>query len=407
MVDIITRIITEFEDTLYDMRRAHAILLDLAPEKRRECILVRCFVELGGYEILQECETADYPLTEKKLVQGMVETFSMQQNAAFWAVRLFGAAMGFVQPDEMPLGDSSIAAPTEQITYGYIQGQVAIGKSHVIAVATDGTVWAGGFNTDFQCDISGWHNIVAVAAGDSHSLGLMSNGTVLAAGSNAFDQCDVGDKTNVRAIYAFGNDSICVMADGTAEAAGRSKLNLSKFSEIVGIAPYPEGIIGIRADGTITLAGYTTEEEMAHENDWLLQQKDVAQVVSTYIHGSIIRTKSGRLLKSGQPESYFAQWRDIIDIVNLFDSFAILGKDGTVRVLPYEREKPRIVTAADKWRNITAIFGMYKRLIGLTRDGTLLTAYTDPEWPRRNKPMSVDYVTSWYPVGVDLGANHG
>jgi len=402
MVDIITRMINEFEDALYDMRRAHAILLDLVPHMRRECILVRSFVELGGYETLGGCEAADYPRIEKKLVQEMTATFSMQQNAALWVVRLFGVAMGFMLSDELPMmGEGHVEL--QHIAHGYLHGQVAIGKSHVIAVAADGTVWAGGFNTDFQCDISGWHNIVAVAAGDAHSLGLTSSGTVLAAGSNAFDQCDVGNMTHVRAIYAFGHDSICVMADGTAEAVGRSKLNLSPFSDIVDIAPYPEGIIGIRADGTVTLAGYTTEEEMAHENDWLLQQKDIAQVISTYIHGSIIRTKSGRLLKSGQPESYFAQWRDIIDMVNLFDSFAILGKDGTVRVLPYEREKPRIVTAADKWRNIIAIFGVYKRLIGLTRDGTLLTAYTDPEWPRRNKPMSVDYVTSWYPVGVDNG----
>jgi len=312
-------------------------------------------------------------------------------------VRVFGVAMGFVHVDELPSNDAVVV---EQIAEGYLQGQVAIGKSHVIAVAADGTVWAGGFNRDFQCDISGWHDIVAVAAGDSHSLGLRADGTVLAAGSNAFDQCDVGEVKNVRAVYAFGYDSICVMADGTAFSAGRSKWDLSEFSDIVGIAPYPEGIIGIRADGTLRLAGYTTEDEMVHENEWLLRQKDVAQVVSTYIYGSVIRTRSGRILKSGESENYFAQWRDIVDIVNLSDSFAILGKDGTVRILTFDREKPRIVTAADRWRNVVAIFGMYKRLIGLTRDGNLLTAYTDPEWPQRNKQMSVDYVTSWYPVGA-------
>jgi len=397
MIEIITRIISNFgENVLGNMQRTNAILLDLAPNRRRERILIRSFVEIGGYNILKNTTAAEFPLEEKKLVNNLMETFAMERNAAVWAVRLFGVAMGFLLPDELPTDTPII----EQVSSGYLQGQVAIGKAHVIATAADGTVWAGGHNRDFQCDISGWHNIVAVAAGDSHSLGLRADGTVLAAGSNAYDQCDVGNFKDVRAVYAFGNDSVCVKTDGTAVAVGKSKWNLESFCDIISVAPYPEGIVGITAAGNVTLAGYTTEEEMLYENEWLIQQKDVAQVISTYIHGSIIRTKSGRLLKSGQQENYFAQWRDIIDMVNLSDSFAILGKDGTVRVLPYEREKPRIVTAADKWRNIVGIYGLYKRLIGLTRDGTLLTAYTDPEWPRRNKAVSINYVTSWYPVGV-------
>ena len=403
MLDVITHIINKFGDEVFDdMRRTNAILLDLAPNSRRERILVRSFIEIDGYNSLKNA-SADYPLAEKKLVQSLMETFAMERNAAVWAVRLFGVALGHLTHSEVAESSGTSSVITEHITEGYLQGQVAIGKSHVIAVAADGTVWAGGHNRDFQCDISGWHDIVAVAAGDSHSLGLKADGTVLAAGSNAYDQCDVGHLTDVRGIYAFGHDSICVMADGTAVSAGRSKWNLAEFTDIKGIAPYPEGIIGIRTDGTIALTGYTTEEEMLHENDWMLAQKDAAQVISTYIYGSIVRTRAGKLLKSGQPDSYFAQWRGIVDIVNLSDSFAILGKDGTVRVLPYEREKPRIITAADRWRNIVAIFGMYKRLIGLTKDGTLLTAYTDPEWPGRNKAMSIDYVTGWYPVVVLYG----
>ena len=400
MLEIVTRIINEYGDeALSNMQRTNAILLDLAPNQRRERILVRNFIEIDGYTTLKNV-AADYPLAEIKLISNLIETFAIERNAAIWTVRLFAVAMGHIKQDELPNMGDSVAEVVEATTSGYLNGQVAIGKSHVIAVAADGTVWAGGYNRDFQCDISGWFNIVAVAAGDSHSLGLKSDGTVMVAGSNAYDQCNLAEVSNVRGVYAFGYDSVLVMDDGTAMAAGRSKWDLSEFSDIVSVAPYPEGIIGIRADGTLCLAGYTTEEEMVHENEWLLAQKDVAQVISTYIHGSIVRTKKGRLLKSGQPESYFAQWRDIIDIVNLSDSFAVLGKDGTVRVIPYERDKPRIVTAADRWRNIVAIYGMYKRLIGLTKDGTLLTAYTDPEWPKRNKAMSVDYVSHWYPVSV-------
>jgi hypothetical protein len=110
--------------------------------------------------------------------------------------------------------------------------------------------------------------------------------------------------------------------------------------------------------------------------------------------------KDKRIYKNNQPANYFTQWRDVISIADLADSFAILRADGTVRVLSYERDKPRPETEADKWSNITAIFGGYKRLIGLTRDGNLLVAYTHQGWLWSNQGMVMDYVTNWYPVGA-------
>jgi len=407
MLDIITRIINDYgDDILGNMQRTNAILLDLAPNMRKERILVRSFVELDGYNAIKNSYTS-YALAEKKLVHGLMDNFSMERSAAMWVTRLFSVALGYVE--EMPRigGMGGIGAQREVhdvSTTGYMQGQAAIGKSHVVAVSTDGMVFAGGDNSEYQCDVSHWRDMVAVAAGEAHTIGLRADGTVQVAGSNAFDQCDITHLTNVRAIFAQGHDSVCVLNDGTAVSAGRSKLNLSEFTNIVSIAPYPEGVIGIKEDGTLTLAGRITEEEMANEIAWLLNSSDVAQVISTYVNGSIIRSKAGRIYKSNQPQNYFAQWRDIISMVDLADGFAILNKDGTVRVLAYERDLPRIVTDADKWRDIVAIYGGYKRLLGLTRDGHLLVAYTHMGWLWNNNTMKMDYVADWYPVGVCEGA---
>ncbi|MCL2225119.1 MAG: hypothetical protein FWB96_09170 [Defluviitaleaceae bacterium] len=401
MLETVTRLLREEPNVFENMQRTNAILLDLAPESPRERILVRSFVEVGGLDSLRK--TSSYALEEKKLVQNIIETFCMERAAALWVVRLFGVAMGFLGEDELltaPDVTESGFVSMERSAATYLHGQVSIGKKHVVALGADGTVFAGGDNAEFQCDVVGWTDIVAVAAGESHTLGLRADGRVLATGTNAYDECDIGHLTDVSAVYAFGNDSVCVMKDGTAQAFGRSRLDLSTFHDIKRIAKYPEGLIGIREDGKLMLVGSIADDDAALEIQWLLSCHDVEQVISTYNSGCVVLGKDKRIYKNHQPENYFTQWRDIVSIVDLADSFAILRGDGTVRVLAYERDKPRPDTAADKWSNIAAIYGGYKRLIGLTKDGNLLVAYTHQGWLWSNQAMVMDYVARWYPVGV-------
>ena len=333
-------------------------------------------------------------------MQILTETFSLEKSAALWVIRLFAAALGQITESEWT-EDSKAAISAYSLPY--LRGQVSLGKSHVVAVCADGTVLAGGADEAYQCSVQAWRDIVAVSAGDSHTLGLKTDGTVLAAGSNAFDQCDVLELSDVVGVNAFGNDSVFVFANGTAAARGRSKWDLSAFENIASIAPYPEGVIGIRKDGTLTLACYAVDDEMKREQEWLLQQTDVVQVISTYINGSVILKKDGRLYKCGEPDNYFAQWRDVISIENVTDGFAILCGDGTVRILPYDRAKPRISTYADRWENIKAIYGGYRRVIALTHDAHLLAACTNLGWLWHNAAMSIDYVTQWYPVSAYHG----
>jgi hypothetical protein len=296
-----------------------------------------------------------------------------------------------------------VQAVTHSLAAPYLQGQAAIGKTHVAAVLADGTVASGGTDESHQCNTGAWRDVVAVAAGDAHTLGLRADGTVYAAGSNAFDQCDVTDLTDVVGVYAFGHDSVFVFADGSARAVGRSKWDLTHFCDIESIAPYPEGVIGIKKDGSLVLAAYAAEEEILAEREWLLAQKDVAQVVSSYTSGSVVLTRDGRLVKSGEAINYFAQWRDVRSIALVTDGFAILCGDGTVRILSFDRAKPRISTYADRWENIRAIYGGYRRLLGLTHNAQLVTACTNAGWLWQNAAMSIDYVTEWYPVGAYRG----
>lgn len=398
MSGIIARILHDYRDVLDNMHRTNAILLDLAPDMPRERVLVRSVVEIDGFNTLKNASA--YPLAEKKLVQSLTEIFCMERTAALWVVRLFGVALGHLSEDELPTDVNGKSERLARIVTASPQAQVSIGKKHVVAIAADGTVFAGGDNSEFQCNVIGWKDIVAVAAGEAHTLGLRADGVVLATGSNAYDECDVGHLTGVRAVYAFGYDSVCVFNDGTAQAFGRSRLDLSTFSDIVSVARYPEGLIGIKSDGTLSLVGSISDDDVALEIAWLMSCHDVEQVISTYNSGCIILGKDKRIYKNNQPANYFTQWRDIISIVDLADSFAILRKDGTVCVLSYERDKPRPETGADKWADIAAIYGGYKRLLGLTKEGNLLVTYTHQGWLWSNQAMLMDYVLNWYPVGA-------
>jgi hypothetical protein len=412
MLDIIKRIITDHGDAAFgNMPRVNAILLDLAPGMTRERILVRNFIEMDGYRTLLSAG-GEYPLVRNKLVRELTDIFCVERAAARWVVGLFAAVLGYEteSPGAPAAAQAEIEMPEENNPAGFSGlPAVAIGKAHFLAVAEDGTVFSHGRNDRFQCDVSNWRGIVAVAAGDEHSVGLRRDGEVLAAGSNTYDQCDVSRLSGSKAIYAFGHNTVAVKADGTVESTGKLKYDLSHFNQIVSVAKYPEGLLGIRGDGRVMAArasvpqlsqvfGISDDDESLEVIRWAETLTDAVQIISTYINGSVVLKSDGCIYKMREPDNYFAPWRDIVSIVDLSDSFAILRADGTVRVLPFDRDKPRVSTVADSWYDIVAIYGKYKRLIGLTSDRRLVSAGTDPEWLKRNGPL--DFLGNWRPIAI-------
>ena len=382
-VDVIRKIINEFgDDVLGNSQKAHAILMDLSQDQKRDRLLARHFVEAGGWSLLKKGESA-------LIVRRLREDFSIEVNAAAWIVSVFAQAA------DIKIGPATQPAPkTESFDPVFFVGaEVSIGMNHIVAILRDGTVVADGKNDFLQCDVDSFRDIVSVATGDAHTVGLKSDGTVIAVGRNNHDQCNVGGLTDIAAIYAFGDDTICINQDGTAVSVGKSDYGLSHFEQIRSIAWHPEGVYGIRHDGRVMMSSSDWEEE-----NWAMVLMDVNQIISTYVDGSLALCSDGRVYKMNEPDSYFSNLQDIAAMVDLSDGFAVLRRDGTVRILPYDRNKPRIATAADKWQNIIAIYGKYKRLIALTEEGKLLTACTDPDWLRRNS--NLNFTDSWYPVGT-------
>ena len=164
------------------------------------------------------------------------------------------------------LGDNtygSSSSPVQVVgpdAVGVLDNVVAVsaGGAHSLALVSDGTVWAWGYNANGELGVGSpyilsnvpvrtvgpggagtLNNVVAVSAGYSHSLALLSDGTLWAwganesgqLGANTFDTTSsspvqvvgpggVGILDNVVAVSAGNFHSLALLSDGTVRAWG-------------------------------------------------------------------------------------------------------------------------------------------------------------------------------------------
>ncbi|WP_068468395.1 PKD-like domain-containing protein [Candidatus Protochlamydia phocaeensis] len=187
------------------------------------------------------------PLTNViAIAAGINYSLALQSDETVWA---------WGENTNGQLGNGTITnsnLPVQTVDLVGIEGLKAIasGSYHSLALRSDGTVWAWGFNgygelgngtntdSSLPVQVGGGvplTNVVAIAAGREQSLALKSDGTVWAWGGNANGQLGNGTTTdssvpvqvgggtpltNVSAIEAGGNFSLALKADGTAWAWG-------------------------------------------------------------------------------------------------------------------------------------------------------------------------------------------
>ena len=144
-------------------------------------------------------------------------------------------------------GCQCIPTPTQTTISNVVQ--IDAGSQHTLALKSDGTVWAWGFNSQGQLGdnsettrytpvqigvgISGFNNIIAISAGDFHSMALKADGTVWVWGRNG--EGEVGNGTtggnqlvpvqnttlaNVTQISAGAYHNIALLKDGTVRVWG-------------------------------------------------------------------------------------------------------------------------------------------------------------------------------------------
>ena len=99
---------------------------------------------------------------------------------------------------------------------------IAAGHSHTLALKSDGTAVAWGWNQYGQTNVpAGLSGVTAIAAGFAHTVALKNDGTVVAWGRNVEGQTSVPvGLSGVTAIAAGGNHTVALKSDGTVVAWG-------------------------------------------------------------------------------------------------------------------------------------------------------------------------------------------
>ena len=202
----------------------------------------------------------------------------------------------------------SVFATAPQVVPGLNLGQgsgksrVAAGLNHIVALKSDGTVWAWGSNSIGQLgdgtttnrsspvQVPGLTGVVAVAAGFAHTLALKSDGSLWVWGSNSSGQLGDGTTTYYRtspvqvpgltgvvAVAGGGYYSLALKSDGSVWAWGMNdygqlgdgtKTNRSLPVQVPGLtgvlavlAGYSHSV-AVKADGTLWAWGSNSSGQL-------------------------------------------------------------------------------------------------------------------------------------------------
>ena len=180
---------------------------------------------------------------------------------------------------------------------------IAAGANHTMAIRSDGTLWAWGYNGYGQLgdntttnrsvpvSIGTGTNWVAVSAGNNHTVALKTDGTLWAWGYNYYGQLgagtstsqyapiQIGTDTNWAAIAAGDNFTIALKTDGTLWAwgyngngqLGDNTTTQHNVPELIGtsadwvaIAAGDSFAVALKSDGSLWTWGYNSYGQLGN-----------------------------------------------------------------------------------------------------------------------------------------------
>lgn len=245
---------------------------------------------------------------------------------------------------------------------------VAAGNHHSVAVRGDGTVMATGSNSNGQCNVTDWRNVIAVAAGAYHTVGLCEDGTVVVVGANKDGLNQVSEWTDIVAVAAGDTFTVGLCADGRVVATGEQQSAVSGWRNIVAIEAGDEFIVGLRADGTVVLSNGDSNivKTVERWNGIVAIAAGFGHVVGLRADGSVVAAGDNQ-----EEQCDVWGWRGIVAISASGGCTLGLCADGTVVAVGDSMYRKCDVRG---WENIVAVsIGGYHSL-GLRMDGSFVTS---------------------------------
>lgn len=251
-------------------------------------------------------------------------TLALKDDGTVWAWgwNYYGELGNGSTVKNQPFG---ITSPVQAIGLSGVQ-DIAAGSYHSLALHSDGTVSAWGYNQKGQLGdgtrtdrltpvpVSGLSNVVAISAGWEHSLALASDGTVWAWGYGGYGQLGNGDTIEVTtptrvnglvdvvAIAAGGWYSLALKSDGTVWKWGLvqngipmdlAPVQVNGLTDVAAIADLGWGYLALKGDGTIWAEG---ENNYGQLGDGTTVSKPVPVQVTGISNAMLISAGGGHSL---------------------------------------------------------------------------------------------------------------
>lgn len=140
---------------------------------------------------------------------------------------------------------------------------VALGDGHILGLRGDGTVVAGGDNSDGQCETDAWTDMIGISASPSCSVGARRNGRVAWAGRLPAAEEDaaaiMAEWQGIIQVAVTSHVVIGLQGDGTVVAIGDADLcqEVASWRGVVDIVASDEAVAALTIDGIVrsTLPG--------------------------------------------------------------------------------------------------------------------------------------------------------